>query len=768
MKIFRQNRKSVWVSLLVSYTLILFVSVIVIGFVYLKTEKITQHEINRTNSILLKQVQQTLDSQVQFVKNMSYQIARKNSIQGLVYAKQPLQNRHRYNIMQTVNDLSLLQISNNVVESFYIYFKNLGICIGPGVVYDPELVFDLHYKNHGMTYEEWLHTISQTHIMNFITLNKNGDNKGITCVQSMPIEDPDQSSAVIIIKINKNAFQQELNNIQLINEGTVLIIDNSDNIIASTQPTFNLSSISYEQFANPQVLYSDSINNEKVLVSYTNSNITDWKYVTIIPTKTLMDKADYLNKLMILTVLLWIIIGFGGALLLSRRNYKPLKQLTQSIAAKTSSPASEIGNEYSFIDQTLSQAINEKIFISKKIEQQKILLKENVLIRLLKGKLAANASIQNLFDSYDLHFNSNFFAVLLFYIEDYSIQIPDIKHMDIEKNIDSAQLLIDNIISEMAGQPFNIYTVDMDGMIACIVNISEERLYCSKNDLLKVAHEVRNLLKESLDISFMISVSDAHEGVDGIKQAYQDTMEAMEYKMVIENMNIIHHDDVKNTQSDYFYSIETEHQLINCIKSGSFEKAKEIIGFVFASNLSKKLISIDMARCLKFNMVSTMVKIMEEISSIWNECFAIRHDPIEQLLNSKSMNEMNNHMLDVIRSLCDHIDSSKKSHNEEIANTILEFIEKHYENSNLDITMIADTFDMNAKYLSSLFKEQTGENLSEYINKVRLKKAKLLLCNSRITVTEAALRTGYNNSNTFIRVFKKYEGITPGKYKQAY
>lgn len=73
---------------------------------------------------------------------------------------------------------------------------------------------------------------------------------------------------------------------------------------------------------------------------------------------------------------------------------------------------------------------------------------------------------------------------------------------------------------------------------------------------------------------------------------------------------------------------------------------------------------------------------------------------------------------------------------------------------------------MNAKYLSSFFKEQTGENLSDYINRVRLSKAKLLLKGSNMTVNEAALKTGYNNCNTFIRVFKKYEGITPGKYKE--
>ena len=62
---------------------------------------------------------------------------------------------------------------------------------------------------------------------------------------------------------------------------------------------------------------------------------------------------------------------------------------------------------------------------------------------------------------------------------------------------------------------------------------------------------------------------------------------------------------------------------------------------------------------------------------------------------------------------------------------------------------------------------QTGEKVLDYINRIRLQEAKQLLQKCEINIEEVARKTGFNNSIALIRVFKKYEGITPGKYKDT-
>ena len=68
--------------------------------------------------------------------------------------------------------------------------------------------------------------------------------------------------------------------------------------------------------------------------------------------------------------------------------------------------------------------------------------------------------------------------------------------------------------------------------------------------------------------------------------------------------------------------------------------------------------------------------------------------------------------------------------------------------------------------MSKRFKEQTGEKMLNYINKYRINKAKELLRERDLSVTNTAKQVGFQNSVTLIRLFKKYEGVTPGKYKE--
>ena len=85
----------------------------------------------------------------------------------------------------------------------------------------------------------------------------------------------------------------------------------------------------------------------------------------------------------------------------------------------------------------------------------------------------------------------------------------------------------------------------------------------------------------------------------------------------------------------------------------------------------------------------------------------------------------------------------------------------------LIIVMIADHMDMNPHYLSKCFKAETGESLRDYINKYRIDAAKKLLLESNMTMKEIAEKVGFIDNNAFIRVFKKYEGVTPGVYRKT-
>lgn len=98
-----------------------------------------------------------------------------------------------------------------------------------------------------------------------------------------------------------------------------------------------------------------------------------------------------------------------------------------------------------------------------------------------------------------------------------------------------------------------------------------------------------------------------------------------------------------------------------------------------------------------------------------------------------------------------------------ISNTI-KFIKENY-NRKLSLSLLAANSFCNSSYLSYIFKEKTGSNISDYVNQIRIEVAKQILDTTTKTITETCFIAGYNDSNYFSRVFKQSTGMSPKEYR---
>jgi two-component system, response regulator YesN len=97
---------------------------------------------------------------------------------------------------------------------------------------------------------------------------------------------------------------------------------------------------------------------------------------------------------------------------------------------------------------------------------------------------------------------------------------------------------------------------------------------------------------------------------------------------------------------------------------------------------------------------------------------------------------------------------------------IKEYINNHLQ-EDLSLVKLSDLVYFNPNYLSHLFKQQAGINLSEYIQETRIKKAKFLLARPEMKVNDIASAVGYGSATNFIRFFKKITGMTPLEYRES-
>ncbi len=94
-----------------------------------------------------------------------------------------------------------------------------------------------------------------------------------------------------------------------------------------------------------------------------------------------------------------------------------------------------------------------------------------------------------------------------------------------------------------------------------------------------------------------------------------------------------------------------------------------------------------------------------------------------------------------------------------------EYIRLNYMND-ISLLEVSQYIGINSGYLGQLFKKIKGQTLLEHITELRIKDAKRLLIETNLGINEISNKLGYSDVRSFIRYFKKYEEVTPGKYRK--
>lgn len=206
----------------------------------------------------------------------------------------------------------------------------------------------------------------------------------------------------------------------------------------------------------------------------------------------------------------------------------------------------------------------------------------------------------------------------------------------------------------------------------------------------------------------------------------------------------------------YFIQIENE-------DSSDFKNLEIDLAFILRREIKKRFnISIRIGIGEIYNSVEQIVESYRQAI----KCLVYNSDNV----NIIHIDDINDKLLSSNLGSNKFIDNEIKNNKNvnKIKTTLFEnvknFIKENIE-TELELEKVASNFGLSVYYFSRTFKEATGINYSEYINKCRIDIAKELLSNGEMNVKEVCYKVGYNDPNYFSKVFKKYEGVSPVNFK---
>ncbi len=133
---------------------------------------------------------------------------------------------------------------------------------------------------------------------------------------------------------------------------------------------------------------------------------------------------------------------------------------------------------------------------------------------------------------------------------------------------------------------------------------------------------------------------------------------------------------------------------------------------------------------------------------------------LKSITGKRSLSELNQEISEILTS----IQQSKES--ADIDQQILEYIQDNYH-LKINLNDVAEHFHFNYNYLSNYFTSVMGTNFSDYINRIRIEKAKELLRQEKESINDIAEEIGFSDVGYFSKVFKKAVGLTPSKYRRS-
>lgn len=362
--------------------------------------------------------------------------------------------------------------------------------------------------------------------------------------------------------------------------------------------------------------------------------------------------------------------------------------------------------------------------------------------------ISEHSDISNLKDESDI-----------FKVKSYRVMIMEIYDLESVENIFDKFNMSKELILKYFAEEVVCEVVDID--YKSIAFVMEELL--PKEDLEEVLKCLVRHIDRNFNLKFTVVATNVYDDVMQMPKAYRTAKKILDYKYIFKQERVIFQDRIKeNSFNKYYYPIELESKLILRTLSSNEISVKRIIDEMFneknSSSMDKKYIKE--FGVLLYNTLNRIFIQLEEI----NENINVKDYNINEILAINDAALLKEVFQSKILEICKLTKIEEENDIESVKIKIERYLDENYM---IDISLenLADYLGHSFKYTSVLFKKVMGDNFKNYLSIYRIEKAKELMQeNEELRIKDLAELVGYNSSNTFIRIFRKYEGISPGKY----
>lgn len=437
----------------------------------------------------------------------------------------------------------------------------------------------------------------------------------------------------------------------------------------------------------------------------------------------------------------------------SKLNYTPIRSTADSLTLLAESKP--LRNE---LDSIISAAAKLKADISgyKNVLGNANSM-ESVFIRnLIQGIEYSPAQLGKLSSSFHVVFDGEIFILVILTAETFLEGEEPAE----EENHQLTYFAVMNILNEILMEDFPYLTGEYNGESILLLNLRQNALPAFYEAIQKVHAAIKHYLGISLSIGISLPV----EGINAVKQAYKQACRALDSRYLLGKNRIFDsRSDAPVSLNEGFLQLKHyESKLINFTMAGDFPSCKLLL-----EDLKNELKTYPSAESdtFRYHLFTMSINILLQLEQANVDSFPFRL-VYSEYFRLQTIDDYCEWFFCILSGLGTHSLPNKTKKCADYVQDVIQYINFHYTDE-LSLNMLADLFGLSPSYLSTMLNKQLHMSLTVYINRLRIAMAKeLLLEKPGLLIQDIAAASGYNSIHTFLRAFKKEEGITPNQFRE--
>jgi AraC-like DNA-binding protein/ligand-binding sensor protein len=221
-----------------------------------------------------------------------------------------------------------------------------------------------------------------------------------------------------------------------------------------------------------------------------------------------------------------------------------------------------------------------------------------------------------------------------------------------------------------------------------------------------------------------------------------------------------------NEKASPGYPLDKERVLLASLRRGDNETARKILGELMDALYAASPGNLDFFKLRAMEMVVLLSRAAIDPGKTGDASILEANNRyLKKIDDSPGIRELIENLHIIIDRMSGKIFSFQGIRHSSALRKAERFIWENYTRK-ISLQEIAEASGLSAPYFSTIFKDEMGENLSNYLNRLRVEKAATMLAETELTLNEIASACGFEDQSWFSKIFKIFTGLSPGKYRE--